>query len=296
MAAGRRRKLQSADDPGVSVSRAQHVEHRPAPCTCSQRTSPHWLTSGRESAGWDRRATRPANERGLSSSGRGLPKQGIICSPRQRAPGSRSRARSGPCDPVLPVSRRRNRLSDKSPTNLGGEFGLQHRLIGRDETHVEVTSLCLAANREDGDEAAHRGRSQEPGAGATRANLRMSGRSRQQQISRGNPLASCQAAPRLFMVHHACIDLQGNPQHPSDDDRRLPDLASGCWVHRASCGLQNCVRRADGIVSQPRCSCGMCCLDHSAARSPMIAQGAWVLPVVTRGMIEPSATRRPSMP
>src|SRR5258707_5983792 len=30
----------------------------------------------------------------------------------------------------------------------------------------------------------------------------------------------------------------------------------------------------------------------SAARSPMMTQGAMVLPVVTRGMIEPSATRR----
>jgi len=38
------------------------------------------------------------------------------------------------------------------------------------------------------------------------------------------------------------------------------------------------------------------CRIISAARSPMIAQGAWVLPVVTRGMIEPSATRRPATP
>jgi hypothetical protein len=30
----------------------------------------------------------------------------------------------------------------------------------------------------------------------------------------------------------------------------------------------------------------------SAMRSPMITQGAWVLPVVTLGMIEPSAMRR----
>jgi hypothetical protein len=34
----------------------------------------------------------------------------------------------------------------------------------------------------------------------------------------------------------------------------------------------------------------------SAARSPMMTQGAIVLPVVTRGMIEPSATRRLSIP
>ena len=34
----------------------------------------------------------------------------------------------------------------------------------------------------------------------------------------------------------------------------------------------------------------------SPARSPMITQGAIVLPVVTRGMIEPSATRRLSIP
>ena len=34
----------------------------------------------------------------------------------------------------------------------------------------------------------------------------------------------------------------------------------------------------------------------SAARSPMMTQGAMVLPVVTRGMIEPSATRRFSIP
>ena len=34
----------------------------------------------------------------------------------------------------------------------------------------------------------------------------------------------------------------------------------------------------------------------SAARSPMIMQGAMVLPVVTRGMIEPSAMRRFSIP
>src|SRR5262245_36536347 len=34
----------------------------------------------------------------------------------------------------------------------------------------------------------------------------------------------------------------------------------------------------------------------SAARSPMMTQGAMVLPVVTRGMIDPSAMRRLSMP
>ena len=34
----------------------------------------------------------------------------------------------------------------------------------------------------------------------------------------------------------------------------------------------------------------------SAARSPMITQGAIVLPVVTRGMIDPSAMRRFSIP
>jgi hypothetical protein len=34
----------------------------------------------------------------------------------------------------------------------------------------------------------------------------------------------------------------------------------------------------------------------SAARSPMMMQGAMVLPVVTRGMIEPSAMRRFSIP
>ena len=34
----------------------------------------------------------------------------------------------------------------------------------------------------------------------------------------------------------------------------------------------------------------------AAARSPMMTQGACVLPVVTRGMIDPSATRRWSMP
>ena len=34
----------------------------------------------------------------------------------------------------------------------------------------------------------------------------------------------------------------------------------------------------------------------SAARSPMITQGAIVLPVVTRGMIDPSAIRRFSIP
>ena len=34
----------------------------------------------------------------------------------------------------------------------------------------------------------------------------------------------------------------------------------------------------------------------SAARSPMMTQGAIVLPVVTFGMIEPSAMRSPSMP
>jgi len=34
----------------------------------------------------------------------------------------------------------------------------------------------------------------------------------------------------------------------------------------------------------------------SAARSPMMMQGAMVFPVVTRGMIEPSAMRRFSIP
>jgi hypothetical protein len=34
----------------------------------------------------------------------------------------------------------------------------------------------------------------------------------------------------------------------------------------------------------------------SATRSPMMTQGAMVLPVVTRGMIEPSAMRRFSIP
>lgn len=34
----------------------------------------------------------------------------------------------------------------------------------------------------------------------------------------------------------------------------------------------------------------------SPARSPMITQGAMVLPVVTRGSIEASATRNPSTP
>ena len=34
----------------------------------------------------------------------------------------------------------------------------------------------------------------------------------------------------------------------------------------------------------------------AAARSPMMMQGAMVLPVVTRGMIEPSAMRRFSIP
>lgn len=35
---------------------------------------------------------------------------------------------------------------------------------------------------------------------------------------------------------------------------------------------------------------------RSAARSPTMAQGAWVLPVVTRGSTEPSAIRRPAIP
>jgi hypothetical protein len=34
----------------------------------------------------------------------------------------------------------------------------------------------------------------------------------------------------------------------------------------------------------------------SAARSPMMTQAAMVLPVVTRGMMEPSAIRRFSIP
>jgi len=34
----------------------------------------------------------------------------------------------------------------------------------------------------------------------------------------------------------------------------------------------------------------------SAAFSPIIAQGAWVLPLITRGMIEASTTRKPSTP
>jgi hypothetical protein len=47
-------------------------------------------------------------------------------------------------------------------------------------------------------------------------------------------------------------------------------------------------------IAGPQMPCAA--FSTSAARSPMITQGAIVLPVVTRGMIEPSAIRRLSIP
>src|SRR5215470_13884457 len=50
--------------------------------------------------------------------------------------------------------------------------------------------------------------------------------------------------------------------------------------------------------SDPETDVSIWCSPHmiSAARSPTITQGAMVLPVVTRGMIDASAMRRLSMP
>jgi hypothetical protein len=45
-----------------------------------------------------------------------------------------------------------------------------------------------------------------------------------------------------------------------------------------------------------RCQSVCWALRISAARSPMMTQGAMVFPVVTRGMIDPSAIRRCSIP
>ena len=60
--------------------------------------------------------------------------------------------------------------------------------------------------------------------------------------------------------------------------------------HRSSFWVSITPHHLDDISS--------CCAARiaAAALSPMLAQGAMVWPVVTRGMMDPSTIRRPSMP
>jgi hypothetical protein len=87
--------------------------------------------------------------------------------------------------------------------------------------------------------------------------------------------------------------LRGRPiaLNTSESIWRYPMFASICYV---SLHLEI---SATVVRSAPEELPNLCSFRKaSAARSPMTMQGAMVLPVVTRGMIEPSAIRRFSIP
>ena len=88
--------------------------------------------------------------------------------------------------------------------------------------------------------------------------------------------------------------------HPSGTDRSRETPARALRSHPISFAPREACRRGGDFrhghrrVVPGQAACAVRII--SAARSPMMAHGAWVLPVVTRGMIEPSATRSPSIP
>src|SRR5215510_10712694 len=85
------------------------------------------------------------------------------------------------------------------------------------------------------------------------------------------------------------LGLRGNGQRSGHQDGGSDNLAAEHVEH----GLHN-QRRSDRETDTVTIWCSSRII--SAARSPMITQGAMVLPVVTRGMIDPSAMRRLSTP
>src|SRR5262245_17361010 len=78
---------------------------------------------------------------------------------------------------------------------------------------------------------------------------------------------------------------------PVDGDVSDRELTGGRRVDRTHDEML-LIHLCDTAVRAIWCSSRM----RAAARSPMITQGAIVLPVVTRGMIDASAIRRLSMP
>src|SRR5262252_2234234 len=72
----------------------------------------------------------------------------------------------------------------------------------------------------------------------------------------------------------------------------LPDIFSAIFMERRDrrVGRLDIQRRSDPETDAVSIWCWLDMI--SAARSPIITQGAIVLPVVTRGMTDPSAMRR----
>ena len=95
--------------------------------------------------------------------------------------------------------------------------------------------------------------------------------------------------PHGLTWHSASAYRDQSPRHRHHACFR--QWSSGTVLSIAYAAVQARAERETGAVAS------LCSVRKvSAARSPMMMQGAMVFPVVTRGMIEPSATRSFSIP
>jgi hypothetical protein len=98
-------------------------------------------------------------------------------------------------------------------------------------------------------------------------------------LSRAGPKFRIHLPPAASLSLHSAPGLKAKRPALSREDRRVPEM-----------------RLIDSLAALAVDQTAQSFRMISAARSPMMTQGAIVLPVVTFGMIEPSAMRSPSMP
>lgn len=134
--------------------------------------------------------------------------------------------------------------------------------------------------------------------------MRRLGRQRQQAASStstisgrtiyGNTISPMSTARRRSGPNLRCVlanDIAATRWRICHADRLVRQLhaqKNGDLVDRRSCSSDRSVAHTARCVDQQ--------VNSLPRRSPMITHGAMVLPVVTRGMMEASAIRNPSMP
>jgi hypothetical protein len=103
-----------------------------------------------------------------------------------------------------------------------------------------------------------------------------------------------------FVISYSNVALIRLPAETTAACRKPLSVPCGSTLAGPSGGRSYIVRVANAQIRAERGTddvSNLCSFRKaSAARSPMMMQGAMVLPVVTRGMIEPSAIRRFSIP
>jgi hypothetical protein len=119
----------------------------------------------------------------------------------------------------------------------------------------------------------------------------------QRRIVATSSSATASSGPVVQLVHNATVN--GRPVPLRGEVMVVSPDAAECQHHE--CGQPSVVAGIQAVglarLTPPGRLHSVCWADRiSAARSPMMTQGAMVFPVVTRGMIEPSAMRRCSIP